>query len=88
MIRAANAAPKKRAVTHTDKTVRFLNKCIGIIGSFANRSSITTVTNKKNMPIIRQTRTGAELHGYCIPPKLRATRTNVANVNKLIVPGK
>lgn len=86
MINMAMAAPKKRLVMLMHVTVRFLKRYMGIMGSFANFHSTIIKTPRKQMPRIKQTRTGGELHAYCTPPKFRATKIKVANAKMLKVP--
>jgi hypothetical protein len=82
----AMAAPKKRLVMLMHATVRFLKRYMGMMGSFANFHSTIIKMPRKQMPRIKQTRTVAELHAYCTPPKFRATKIKVANAKMLKVP--
>jgi hypothetical protein len=86
MITESQAPPKKTLSKQIQVTVRFLNRCNGIIGSFANFHSIRANIGIKKNPTMRQAKTGAELHEYFTPPRLRATKIKVANASRAIVP--
>lgn len=82
----SQAPPKKTLSKQMQVTVRFLNKCKGIIGSFANFHSTRAKTGIKTIATIRQDSTIAEFHEYLTPPKLSATNIRVANASSIIVP--
>lgn len=86
MITESQAPPKKTLSKQIQVTVRFLNRCNGIIGSFANFHSIIAKTGIKKIATNRQDSTGAELHEYFTPPKLSATNIRVANASSTVVP--